>query len=70
VKQFRIAVAEAGLVVARAIDVAPFGVGADDESDRAVAVDVVEAVLRIVLNNENASVFPKLAVADRFDDFS
>ena len=43
-------------------------VGADDHGHGAMAIDVVEAVLRIVLDDENARVAPELAVADGLDD--
>ena len=58
----------AGLVVVRAIDGFAAGVGADDLGDRAVAVDVVEAGLRVVFDDEDARLRPELAVADGFDD--
>ena len=53
---------EAGRVVLRADDGAAFGVGADGESRRAVAADVVPAGLRIVLNGEDRHLVPELAI--------
>ena len=58
----------ARLVVVGVIDELAPRVRADDQRHGAVAVDVVEAVLRIVLDDEDAGVLPELALADRLDD--
>src|SRR5579875_1247458 len=49
-------------------DLAVLGPGADDLDRRAVAVDVVGAVLTVVLGDEDGGVLPVLAVRDRVDD--
>src|SRR5215470_11578738 len=60
-----------GSRVHRRIDVTPLGVRAGDEGDRAVGVDVVGAVLRVVFDDEDRRLFPvTLAVRDGFDKAS
>ncbi len=56
------------MVVVRAIDELAASVRADDLGDGAVAIDVVEAHLRVVFDDEDAGVWPEFAVADRVDD--
>ena len=53
-----------------AVDDAVLGVGADDLDRGAVAVDVVEAGLGVVLDDEDRRVLPVLAVRDRVDDLA
>ena len=57
-----------GLVVEMADHLAALGVRADHQAHRAVAVHVVGAVLRIVLDDEDARRRPEPARGDRLDD--
>src|SRR5262245_33620798 len=40
---------------------------ADGKKDRAVSIDVIGAVLRVVFDNEDHGVFPTWAVRDKLD---
>ena len=51
-----------------AVDGAALRVGRNDEGRRAVAVDVVGAVLGVVLDNEDRHFVPEFALAEGFDD--
>jgi hypothetical protein len=44
-----------------------FCVGADDRRDGSVGIDMIASVLRIVLDNKDGNLFPKLTLGDRFD---
>ena len=43
---------------------------ADDQSDRAMRIHMVRAVLGVVFQNKDGRVLPVRAVGDRFDDAS
>ena len=58
----------ARLVVLGADDGVALGVGADDIGRRAIAADVVPAVLGVVLDGEDAGLRPEWAAADRLHD--
>ena len=57
-----------GLVVEVGDGFSAFGVGADDEAQGAVSVDVVEAVLGVVFDDEDRGFGPEGTLADAFDD--
>src|SRR6267378_7787287 len=61
---------ETGLVVLGADDLVAFGVGADDVGGGAETADMVPAILRVILDGEDAGVLPKTAVAEGIDDLA
>ncbi len=45
-----------------------FGVGTDDEPQRAMRVDVIGPILRVILEYEDGGLRPELGMADALDD--
>ena len=56
---------EAGLIVESADHLVAFGVRADDEAERAVAIDMIVAALGVVLDDEDDGIAGKDARGDR-----
>ena len=59
---------QAGVIVLRADDGVALGLGAGDIGRGAIAADVIPAILRIVLDGEQAGVRPEFAMAHGVDD--
>jgi len=58
------------LIVKGADDLAALGVGADNQAQGAMAIDVIVAALGIILDDENDRIAPENAFADGFNDLA
>ena len=54
--------------VLRAVEMVAADIGADDEADGAMGIDVVGAILGVVFDDEDGGFFPDRAFADAFDE--
>ena len=52
------------------IDAAPFDEGRDGERRRPVAIDVIDAVLRVILDDENGHVLPERGMRQPVDNLA
>src|SRR5205085_3310001 len=69
-KQFLDGPDHAGLVVVNRIDPVPFHKRADDQTHRAVPINVIDSILRVVFGNEDRGSRPIAGVRYRLDDFA